>query len=99
MIQVKKRQSENKFVAKVLAVGHECDIAVLQVEDDSFWDNIEPLEFGGIPDLQEDVSVIGYPVGGERYKARIWELYSIISLPSLLQKPKKKTLSISIVYV
>ena len=65
LIQVKKRQSEKKYVASVLAVGHECDLALLKVEDSSFWKDIEPLEFGDIPDLQEDVTVIGYPVGGD----------------------------------
>ena len=65
LIQVKKRQSEKKYVASVLAVGHECDLALLKVEDPSFWTDLEPLEFGNIPDLQEDVTVIGYPVGGD----------------------------------
>ena len=44
-------------------VGHECDLAMLQIDDPSFWEGLEPLTFGPIPDLLEDVSVIGYPVG------------------------------------
>ena len=44
-------------------MGHECDLAMLHVEDPTFWTGLEPLEFGPIPDLLEDVSVIGYPVG------------------------------------
>jgi S1-C subfamily serine protease len=65
LIQVKKRSSEKKYVASVIAVGHECDLAMLQVDDPSFWEGMEPLAFGPIPDLMEDVSVIGYPVGGD----------------------------------
>ncbi len=65
IIQVKKRQSEDKYLAKVIAVGHECDLAILSVEDASFWNEMQPLNFGDIPDLLEDVSVIGYPVGGD----------------------------------
>ena len=65
LVQVKKRQSEDKYVARVLAVGHECDLAVLAVEDPSFWKDLHPLQFGELPDLFEDVSVIGYPVGGD----------------------------------
>lgn len=65
LIQVKKRQSETKYVATAVAVGHECDLAVLEVNDDSFWENLPVLEFGEMPDLFEDVSVIGYPVGGD----------------------------------
>ena len=65
LIQVKKRQSEDKYVATVTAIGHECDLAILSVVDPTFFDNISPLEFGNIPDLMEDVSVVGYPVGGD----------------------------------
>lgn len=65
LIQVKKRQSEKKYVASVLAIGHECDLAILAVEDDEFWEGMEALTFGSIPDLQADVSVVGYPVGGD----------------------------------
>ena len=65
LIQVKKRDSENKFVASVEAVGHECDLAILRVEDASFWESMSPLKLGAIPELLEEVSVIGYPVGGD----------------------------------
>ena len=47
-------------------VGHECDLAMLAIDDPTFWSELDPLEFGPIPDLLEDVSVIGYPVGGDR---------------------------------
>jgi S1-C subfamily serine protease len=65
LVQVKKRQSERKYVATVAAVGHECDLAVLSVADESFWDDLSPLSFGAMPDLLDEVQVIGYPVGGE----------------------------------
>eukprot|EP01041_Mallomonas_annulata_P009432 gene9432-19589_t len=65
LIQVKKRQSERKFLASVLALGHECDLALLRVEDPSFWTDTEALELGDVPDLLENVSVIGFPVGGD----------------------------------
>jgi S1-C subfamily serine protease len=65
LIQVKKRQSEKKYVASVVAVGHECDLAILSVVDETFWEGLEPLKFGNIPELLEDVSVIGFPVGGD----------------------------------
>ena len=34
------------------------------VEDESFWEGITPLELGQLPALQENVAVLGYPVGG-----------------------------------
>lgn len=49
---MKKRGSDTKFLATVLAIGTECDIAMLTVEDDSFWEGVQPLEFGSLPRLQ-----------------------------------------------
>lgn len=34
------------------------------VEDDEFWIGITPLELGELPALQENVAVLGYPIGG-----------------------------------
>lgn len=65
LIQVKAGDSEKKYVASAVAVGHECDLAILSVEDGDFWKQVTPLEFGELPDLLDDVSVVGYPVGGD----------------------------------
>ncbi|KAI8465037.1 MAG: trypsin-like cysteine/serine peptidase domain-containing protein [Monoraphidium minutum] len=64
-VKVKRRGSDKKFVASVLAVGTECDIAMLTVEDDDFWEGAEPVEFGDLPQLQAAVTVVGYPIGGD----------------------------------
>jgi S1-C subfamily serine protease len=64
-IMVRKHGDAKRYIAKVLAVGHECDLALLGVEDDSFWSGLTILEFGGIPHLQEAVTVVGYPTGGD----------------------------------
>jgi hypothetical protein len=49
---VKRRGDDTKFVATVLAIGPECDIALLSVEDEQFWKGVEPLCFGSLPRLQ-----------------------------------------------
>ncbi|CAO2818243.1 unnamed protein product [Amaranthus hypochondriacus] len=64
-VKVKKRGSDTKFLATVLAVGTECDIALLTVKDDEFWEGILPVEFGELPALQDAVTVVGYPIGGD----------------------------------
>ncbi|KAL4419940.1 hypothetical protein ABPG75_007038 [Micractinium tetrahymenae] len=64
-VKVKRRGSDTKYVAQVLAMGVECDIALLTVEDESFWEGLEPVSFGGLPHLQDSVTVIGYPIGGD----------------------------------
>mmetsp|Transcript_5450 Transcript_5450/g.13818 ORF Transcript_5450/g.13818 Transcript_5450/m.13818 type:complete len:426 (-) Transcript_5450:12-1289(-) len=64
-VKVKRRGQDSKYLANVLAVGTECDIALLTVEDESFWEDSEPLEFGDLPRLQDPVAVVGYPIGGD----------------------------------
>uniref|UniRef100_A0A803L8S4 Protease Do-like PDZ domain-containing protein n=1 Tax=Chenopodium quinoa TaxID=63459 RepID=A0A803L8S4_CHEQI len=64
-VKLKKRGSDNKYLATVLAVGTECDIALLTVEDDEFWEGVSPVEFGELPALQDAVAIVGYPIGGD----------------------------------
>lgn len=64
-MKVKRRGDDQKFIAEVLAVGTDCDIALLTVHDDEFWKGVEPLRFGPLPRLQDAVAVIGYPIGGD----------------------------------
>lgn len=64
-VQVRKHGSPDKFTAKVLAIAHDSDLAIMTVEDETFWDGVTELEFGRMPRLQQPVLVVGYPVGGE----------------------------------
>jgi len=64
-IRVRKHGCAEKFVARVIGVCHQSDLAVLTVEDEMFWRDVDVLEFGDIPDLQESITVIGYPTGGD----------------------------------
>ncbi|KAJ6375588.1 hypothetical protein OIU77_000548 [Salix suchowensis] len=64
-VKLKKRGSDTKYLATVLAIGTECDIALLTVNDDEFWEGVSPVEFGELPALQDAVTVVGYPIGGD----------------------------------
>lgn len=102
-VLVRRRGSSKKYRAKIEIVANECDLAVLSIEDESFWttqtdydeeddedendndvekdseeqkdeesiaddteeDAILPLEFGELPELQDEVEVLGYPTGGD----------------------------------
>ncbi|XP_068641675.1 protease Do-like 9 [Aristolochia californica] len=64
-VKLKKRGSDTKYLATVLAIGTECDIAMLTVKDDEFWEGVSPVEFGSLPALQDAVTVVGYPIGGD----------------------------------
>ena len=40
-------------------------VAMLTVNDDEFWEGVSPVEFGNLPTLQDAVTVVGYPIGGD----------------------------------
>jgi len=66
VVRVRKHGDSRKFAATVEHVAHECDLALLKVEDPQFWAGLEPLELGDLPDLQDKIMVVGYPHGGDR---------------------------------
>ncbi len=55
-----------KYPAKVEYIAHDCDLALLSVEDFKDFESFPTFEFGDVPQLESQVRVIGYPVGGER---------------------------------
>lgn len=62
-VKVRKHGSTTKYKAKVRAIGHECDLAILEIDSDEFWEGMNFLELGDIPSIQEAVAVVGYPCG------------------------------------
>ena len=65
-ITVVKEGDPTPWEARVLYVAHDCDLAILGVYDERFFEGTKPLEFGGIPALESTVSAYGYPIGGDR---------------------------------
>lgn len=64
-LQVQETSSPDKVVARVVCVGHECDLALLTVDDDAFWANLPTAELDDLPELRDKVQVVGFPTGGE----------------------------------
>ena len=66
-IEVQREGESKKYPATVAFIGHDCDIAILQVKDESFFAHASPMTFGtALPDLNDSVLVLGYPMGGDR---------------------------------
>ena len=63
-IEVKKYGDTRKYQAKVKFVSHDVDLAILEVQDREFFKGTTPLEFGELPNIQDKVTVYGYPMGG-----------------------------------
>lgn len=58
--------SSRKHAARVVHIAHDCDLALLEVEDFTPFETLPHLSIGPVPQLESQVRVIGYPVGGER---------------------------------
>ena len=80
VVQVQRRGDDEKHEAIVVAVGNECDLALLRVDslfppptegdgvDDATTGSTKTtyaLPLGPLPPLQDEVEVLGYPAGGD----------------------------------
>ncbi len=64
-LQIQKPQDPTKYLARVIRVCHDADLALLATEDPQALQNITPALLGELPNLGDEVSVVGFPVGGE----------------------------------
>jgi len=65
-ITVQREADPRRYAAQVKYVAHDCDLAMLEVEDPAFFKGTSHLDLGGIPELESVVSVYGFPIGGDR---------------------------------
>lgn len=65
-IEIKKQEDSKPYPAHIKFIEHSCDLAMLEVEDKSFYKDIVPLKLNGIPKIDSQVKTIGYPMGGEK---------------------------------
>jgi S1-C subfamily serine protease len=64
-VYIKPDGSSEKLPATVVAVAPGIDLAVLKLDDQSFFDAHPPLQFSEkLPELQQTVLAYGYPEGG-----------------------------------
>lgn len=63
-IEVKRHGQTKRYQAEVEFISHQSDLALLRVKDESFFDNTTPLELGSLPEIQQKISVYGFPLGG-----------------------------------
>ncbi|QHI69909.1 S1C family serine protease [Tichowtungia aerotolerans] len=64
-VQVRRFGESRRYQAHVLFVSHQADLALLTVDDPAFFDGIDPVPLGGLPETQQDVHVYGFPMGGD----------------------------------
>lgn len=70
LIYIKKVSDPKPYLARVLYVAHDCDLAMVELVSEADFESgfkgVQPLFIGGIPKLNTTVIVIGYPIGGDR---------------------------------
>ena len=65
-LQVRKEGDSRKYKASVKFVSEEYDLAMIDVEDKSFFNGTTSLKLGKLPQIQENLTVYGYPLGGDK---------------------------------
>lgn len=66
-IEVTKQYLARRFPARVEFVGHDCDLALLVLDDEAaFFADTTPLSFGPIPRINSTVHTCGFPLGGRQ---------------------------------
>jgi S1-C subfamily serine protease len=64
-VQVQANQAGDKISATVEAIAPGIDLAVLKLDDESFFDAHQPLPFStNLPGIKDSVLAYGYPEGG-----------------------------------
>ena len=65
-LNVHRYQDPKPYRATVEFIGHDCDLAILKVEDEAFFEGIEALQIGELPATRSSVTTYGYPAGGRQ---------------------------------
>jgi S1-C subfamily serine protease len=64
-VLVRRHDQANPYVARVAAAAHDCDLALLAVEDPAFTRDMKALDFGELPKSGTRVATYGFPLGGQ----------------------------------
>jgi S1-C subfamily serine protease len=66
-IYIQPDQSDQRIGATVESIGYNVDLAVLKLDDESILDGRAALPLDeGLPRVRSDVTVYGYPIGGDQ---------------------------------
>ncbi|MES2744707.1 MAG: serine protease, partial [Bdellovibrionota bacterium] len=65
-ITVQRDGDDRPMTARVRFIAHDCDLALLEVQDPAIFKGLTPMTFADFPEVRESVNTIGYPTGGEQ---------------------------------
>ena len=64
-IQVRAHGRAERCEARVAAISHQADLAILEVDAPGFFESIKPIDIGSLPEIRQPIVVYGYPTGGD----------------------------------
>ena len=65
-MQVRRAGQSRKYKARLVAVSHVLELALLEVKDESLFEGATALELGALPKPGDAVNAYGFPKGGTR---------------------------------
>lgn len=63
-LEVKKENDPKKYIAKKKFISHQADLSILEISDKSFFEDTNYLKHNDSAKHREEVTVLGYPIGG-----------------------------------
>ena len=63
-IEVKRYGQTQRYEAEVEFISHQADLALLRVKDETFFQGTKSLKLGVIPNVRQEITVYGFPMGG-----------------------------------
>ncbi|WP_418186647.1 trypsin-like peptidase domain-containing protein [Aliarcobacter lanthieri] len=91
-IEVQKEKDNKKYMATIKYISNQVDLAILEVEDKEFFEDTKPLKLSEDIKYRDNISVIGYPIGGDsisttngiisriEYKKYIWSQENFLAI-------------------
>ena len=65
-LQVRKSGQAKRYTAVVDMIDHKSDLALLKVNDPTFFEGVIPLKFGTFSNIKDEVYAYGFPEGGDK---------------------------------
>ncbi|MBL9116224.1 MAG: trypsin-like peptidase domain-containing protein [Verrucomicrobiaceae bacterium] len=65
-VMIRTTNDPEPHPAKIVFIAHDCDLAIIEAVNPEHFAKLKPLAIGGVPKLNTEVNVLGYPIGGDR---------------------------------
>jgi S1-C subfamily serine protease len=63
-LELQRHGETRRHEAEVVYISHEADLALLRTKEKDLYKDVKPLELGELPEVQQEVEVYGFPIGG-----------------------------------